>query len=348
MCVCLFYKRLYNEMNDSRLTVLKELYDNTFGARDEIQNMIQENLNRMDEISVILNSVEESETIDYKVFSPRSANNIYKDKITKYKEEKEKLQNRNNDYYRKLETYDRQLSDIKELMKSISDDEESISKSLAILDIQEKERIRIARELHDSSLQNLTHIIHEIELSSKFIDQDPIRAKLELASCSQNLRQVINEIRDTIFNLRPMSFDDLGFKQCIENFIDECRKQFKDCIIEYEVDDVILNKEDISDSTLFLVTLYRVIQEALINSLKHSGANKLTLFIKNKDDKIFVNIIDNGKGFCIDNMTEGKDNKEKHFGLSIMRERIYFLRGAIEISSEPDVGTKIDIIVPKL
>lgn len=327
-------------MNNDRIIVLRELYENTLNTKEEIQNMIQNNLNRLEEISVFLNSVEKCETIDYKVFSPRSAENKYKDKITEYKLEREKIQNNNNNYNKRIEEYDKQLINIKELIRSISDDEINQSRNLTILDIQEKERIRIARELHDSSLQNLTHIIHEIELSSMFIDQDPIRAKLELASCSQNLKRTINEIRDTIFDLRPMSFDDLGFKQCIENFIDVCRKQFNNCLVEYEIDEIV-------ESNLYLATLYRVIQEAVTNSLKHSEAGKLTLIIKDRGDSLIVNVEDNGKGFLVDNITEDKDNREKHFGLSIMKERIFLLNGTIEIDSRSDTGTKIEIIVPK-
>lgn len=324
-------------MSNDRLTVLKKVYDSTFIARDEIKDILQSNMNRLEEISVFLNSVEQSETIDYKVFSPRNAENIHKDKIAEFKEERDRLQSSNNYYNEKLEHYDKQLSDIKQLIKSVSDDEKNEYRSLTILDIQEKERIRIARELHDSSLQNLTHIIHEIELSSMFIDQDPIRAKLELASCSQNLKQTINEIRETIFNLRPMSFDDLGFKQCIENFVDVCRKQFKITQIEYEID-------EIDESNLYLATLYRIIQEAVINSLKHSEADKIILLIKNEGDKLIVNVTDNGKGFLVNSIAE--DDKEKHFGLSIMKERIYLLNGSIEIDSQPDIGTTIKIIVP--
>lgn len=333
-------------MSDDKLSVLKELYDNTYNTREEVQGMIQNNMNRLEEISVFLNSVEQSETVDYKFFSPRSLENLHRDKIAEYKAEREKLQNSNNYYDEKLKTYEKQLIDIKKLIQTISDEKKDKYKNLTILDIQEKERIRIAREMHDSSLQNLTHIIHEIELSSKFIDQDPIRAKLELASCSKNLKHTINEIRDTIFNLRPMSFDDLGFKQCIENFVDVCRKQYKNFQIEYEIDDIdIINKEGTS---LYLVTLYRVIQEAVINSLKHSYAEKLTFFIRDKGDRLFVEIIDNGKGFLIDNILKDMDNKEKHFGLSIMKERIYLLNGSLNIDSQPDAGTKIEIVVPKL
>ncbi len=220
-----------------------------------------------------------------------------------------------------------------------------VNRRLSILNIQEKERSRIARELHDSSLQNLAHLVHSIELGTLFIDQDPIRAKLELASCSENLKQVINEIRDTVFNLRPMSFDDLGFKQCIENLVDNLKKQYKNFTFFYDVDDVSekYKKSENKDTfNLLLVTIYRVIQEAMINAVKHSGGNKLELTVKDENNELIVKIIDDGKGFSLE------ESDDKHFGISIMRERIFLLGGQFEITSKPEQGTRVYITVPLL
>jgi len=201
---------------------------------------------------------------------------------------------------------------------------------LLILDVQEKERGRIARELHDSSLQNLTHLIHELELSSMYMDEDPIRAKLELESCTQSLKQIISDIRDTIFNLRPMTFDDLGFKDCLKNEIESLKHQYTNCEIIYDVDDIVISKEDECKDicSLFLVTVYRVIQEALINSLKHSEASIIKVFVKNQNEKLSVEVNDNGKGFDLEEVLNDKD---KHFGMSIMKERITLLSGKIDI-----------------
>ena len=88
-----------------------------------------------------------------------------------------------------------------------------------ILTIQEDERKRIARDLHDTSLQNLAHLIHKIELSSMYIDVDPNQAKLELASVNKKLREIIDEIRSILFDLRPMTFDDLGLKAALERLL---------------------------------------------------------------------------------------------------------------------------------
>ena len=215
---------------------------------------------------------------------------------------------------------------------------------LMILDVQEKERSRIARELHDSSLQNLTHLIHELELSSMYMDEDPLRAKLELESCTQSLKQIIKDIRDTIFDLRPMTFDDLGFKDCLKNELESLKLQYTNCEIIDDVDDIIILKEEDKDiCNLFLVTIYRVIQEALINSLKHSDASKIMVLLKNYSEVLYVEINDNGKGFDLEEVLK---NSDKHFGMSIMKERITLLSGKIDIVTNTN-GTIVKINIPK-
>ena len=102
-----------------------------------------------------------------------------------------------------------------------------------LLNRQEMDRKRIANELHDTSVQDLTHIIHQIELAGLYIDVDPTKAKLELAGINEEIRKIIKDIRNTIFDLRPMSFDDLGLKEALEQYIDDLKNR---CNIEIEVD----------------------------------------------------------------------------------------------------------------
>lgn len=215
---------------------------------------------------------------------------------------------------------------------------------LIILDIQEKERSRIASELHDSSLQNLTHLVHSLELCSMYIDRDPISAKLELESCSQELKKVISEIRDTIFDLRPMTFDDLGFKECIETSVSDLKRQFKESIVFCEVDNIVISQDD-NINNMYLVTLYRIIQEALMNALKHSKAKNISLHVKDTGHEVKAEVIDDGIGFIPE---KNIDDGAKHFGISIMKERVCLIKGKVQIISSPGCGTKVEIIIPKL
>ena len=102
---------------------------------------------------------------------------------------------------------------------------------------QELDRKRIASELHDTSLQDLTHIIHQLEFAGLFIDMDPTKAKLELEDISNQLRKIIQDIRNTIFDLRPMSFDDLGIDEAINEYIQFLQKKYS-IIINTQIDDI--------------------------------------------------------------------------------------------------------------
>lgn len=207
-----------------------------------------------------------------------------------------------------------------------------------ILRIQEEDRRRIAGELHDTSLQNLAHLIHQIELSNLYIDKDPIRAKLELSVVNKNLKNIIDEIRNIIFDIRPMTFDDLGLRAALERLVDNiCEKHnYK---INLEIDEIVCEND------LILLTIYRIVQEGFHNIVKHSGADKVFLQCKCVNDICFIRIKDNGKGFE-QNLIDKNDNK--HFGLSVMKERVNLIGGIIEINSEPDKGTDIKVRIPLL
>lgn len=335
--------RLSFTMNKEDFSVLEEIYENCIKEKKHIEESLQNLQNKKEEMHVHLLSLKESEDSDAKFFSPRSLDEINKDEIEQTNSIIEEIDNDIYVHQNRIIDLTGQISKLSRLVKS----EDNDYKHLKVLDIQEKERSRVARELHDSSLQNLTHLVHTIELSSMFIDQDPIRAKLELMSCSKNLKQIIDDIRDTIFDLRPMSFDDLGFRQCIENFIDGLKRQYKNCEIIYELDEIEFCESDDEklkeEYSLFLMTLYRIIQEAVTNALKHAEADKVEFYIKKEIDNLHISIIDNGKGFDVKSVM---DNPGRHFGLSIMQERISLLSGKIKFDSELGAGTKIEISVP--
>ena len=221
-------------------------------------------------------------------------------------------------------------------MKVDKKDKKELKKNLAVINIQEEDRQRIARDLHDTSLQNLAHIIHKIELAGMFIDKDPVKAKLELAVIKKDLKAIIEDIRNTIFNLRPMTFDDLGLKAALERLLLEFNDK-RNYQIQVDIDEISC------ETQLILVTLYRVVQECFSNIKKHSGADKVIFLCKQKQDMISIDIEDNGKGFSEDEVEKKND---KHFGISVMSERVNLIEGKIVIHSKIGAGTKVHIEVP--
>lgn len=326
-------------MNDDQLKTLDELLKDRLQEKKKIEKELSKNLNRIKEINTFLDSM--TEASDFKVFSPRTAESLHREEIKEVREEKDKLEIDNDSYYKKIGKIEGDIERISFLIEEHKKTKGNLH--LIILDMQEKERGRIARELHDSSIQNLTHLIHGLELSSLYIDKDPIQAKLELESCSQTLKKAIDEIRDTVFDLRPMSFDDLGFNQCIEILIDTLKTQNPEFTFISDVDIFDTKVEnDQKNYQLFLVSVYRIVHEALLNAVKHSKGSKVELSIKKTDDHLIIKVIDNGKGFI------KKDGcpADKHFGISVMQERVFLLGGIFEINSNVGVGTRIFISFP--
>ena len=206
-----------------------------------------------------------------------------------------------------------------------------------MMEMLETERKRIVSALHDTSLQNIAHLVHMIELASLYIDKDPARAKMELNSVSKGLHNVIEDIRSTIFNLRPMTFDDLGLKASFERLLDFLNAD-KDYIMDVEIDDVSCETDD-----YFCIILYRVVQECLLNIKKHSQATRVLFHCKKTEQKYEILIQDNGKGFTKE---EAEDKANSHFGLALIHEGVNLLNGTIHVSSAIGRGTTIDIKIP--
>lgn len=211
-------------------------------------------------------------------------------------------------------------------------------KGLGILEAQEVERQRIARDLHDTTVQNLTSLVHKSELCVKLIDIDTIRAKLELNVMSNTLKMIINDMRGIIYNLKPMTLDDLGLTITIQRYANKITN-----LNNIHVK-VTANDEPNDILPVFKLTIFRIIQEACNNIIKHANATFIYLDLNYEENRINLAIKDNGIGFDINKFNSS--DKVSSFGLSIMKERISLLSGSLEIKSEYGKGTLITVTIP--
>lgn len=228
-----------------------------------------------------------------------------------------------------------------EVGKSNSVDNNLIDYSTKLLETQEMDRNRISRELHDSTVQNLTSLGHKMEYCSKLIDRDPIRVKLELQSMIELNKEIINDMREIIYDLRPMSLNNIGLISTVEAYCLHLRR--------YDNMDVVFKVEGVEQglTSIVSVTLYRIIQEACNNAVRHSKANRIDIRIAFLDHHIELDIEDNGVGFDINKVEERSKEDILHgFGLSTMRERARLLSGSFSIDTSPGAGTKIHVFVP--
>ena len=217
--------------------------------------------------------------------------------------------------------------------------EEFHMKQFSVLDVQEKERQRIARDLHDSSLQDLTHLIHQVELCSLYIDEDSVKAKLELATIESGLRKVIDDIRNRIYDLRPMTFDDLGLRETLLNLFSLLNLDGNFEIIS-DIDEISSDSTDEKKQVL-LIMIYRIIQECVQNALKHSKGNQIKVSLKEGAASYSIKVKDNGIGFDLAEAAK----KDRHFGLCVVNERVFLLNGKIQIDTKN--GTSIMIEIPQ-
>lgn len=208
-----------------------------------------------------------------------------------------------------------------------------------ILEAIESDRKRIAMDLHDSTVQMLTMLIHRAELCEKLVDMDTTRTKLELMTMMVSLKSTINEIRETIFNLRPMSIDDLGLIATVERYV-IMLKQHISCSINLHIEN-----EEMELPSIVKLSIFRIIQEACSNAIKYSECTELKICINFWNDEIEVIISDNGIGFDHNNKKNAEGCVLNNFGISMMKDRVYLLSGKINIQSNED-GTIVNIHVP--
>lgn len=213
-------------------------------------------------------------------------------------------------------------------------------KGLSILEAQEIERQRIARELHDTTVQNLTSMVHKSELCVKLIDIDSIRAKLELNAMSNTLKSVINDMRGIIYNLKPMTLDDLGLTITVQRYANKIM-DLNNVYVKVQA-----NQETKEILPVIKLTLFRIIQEACNNVIKHASASEIDIDITYEEHRVKVVIIDDGAGFTMEGLPPTTSEQSSSFGLSIMRERTSLLSGSLEIQTEKGKGTVITVIVP--
>lgn len=213
-------------------------------------------------------------------------------------------------------------------------------KGLSNLEAQEIERQRIARELHDTTVQNLTSMVHKSELCVKLIDIDSIRAKLELKAMGNTLKSIINELRGIIYNLKPMTLDDLGLTITVQRYANRIM-DLNNIFVKVQA-----NQETSNILPVIKLTLFRIIQEACNNALKHANATEIDINITYDEHKVKVEIADNGTGFNMEGLPPATSEHTSSFGLSNMRERTSLLSGSLDIKTEKGKGTVITVIVP--
>ncbi len=207
---------------------------------------------------------------------------------------------------------------------------------LKIIEAQEKEKKRISRDIHDGPAQSLANVIYKAEYASKVIDSSPNKAKKEISFLQDDVRNILKDIRKIIYDLMPMSLDDLGLVPTVKKMVSNIMDTTKIHV------DLKVQQDSVIENSLVNLMAFRVIQESFNNIVKHSECKKVLFSIEINQETIEMDIIDNGKGFDVLEVMENANG----YGLYNMKERIDIVNGLFNISSEPKKGTHIRVSIP--
>lgn len=208
-----------------------------------------------------------------------------------------------------------------------------------IIQAQEDERKRVARDIHDGPAQSMANVVLRAEICEKLLDSDINELRKELAELKAMVKGSLVEIRRIIFNLRPMVLDDLGLAPTLRRFLEALKEETG---VAAEL--VVLGKEQRLPGTVE-VTVFRLIQEAVNNARKHARPGRILVRLEFTDTKVNLQVKDDGIGFDVEEARE-KSSKNKSFGLLSMEERVDLLGGELHITSAPGKGTTVSAQIP--
>ena len=203
---------------------------------------------------------------------------------------------------------------------------------------QEEERRRIARDLHDDTVQSLIAIGQRLELARDMVDDDPAEAVNQLRDLRRMVTHTTDNVREFSRNLRPAALEDLGLVAALQHLVNNL-SQKSGVAVAFGIEG---SAEGLSPD--MEVAIYRIVQEALTNVRKHAGATQVQLEARFLPEMVQITIRDNGVGFAVpEEMAELAS--QGHFGLMGLKERAQLFGGQVTIESNN--GTSMQISMPR-
>ena len=205
----------------------------------------------------------------------------------------------------------------------------------ALTNAQEAERGRVARELHDDTVQRLVALGQGVERAQRAVERDPALALERLKALRAEITAMVQSVRTIIGDLRPPALEELGLIPALELLIKRGAEELPKVTVE--VTGAPRRLDPSSELALF-----RILQEAWSNSRRHADARRVLIRFDYTQQGLDVSFEDDGKGFTPDEATQ----RRGRFGLLGMGERAMLVGGTLDIASAPGQGTRITIEMP--
>ncbi len=204
-----------------------------------------------------------------------------------------------------------------------------------LIQTQEAERQRLARNMHDGPAQALSNFILQTEIAMRLFDRDQAKAKEELGALKNSASSTFQKVRGFIFELRPMMLDDLGLIPTLTRYIESVKAQSG---LDIRFNSFGMEKRL---ESYLEVMIFRAVQELLSNAILYSQAAQVKVQIESAGGEVRLAVEDNGKGFDTNIL-----DQVSGMGLKIISDRVEMLGGEINIDSVANQGTKVSFAIP--
>lgn len=214
---------------------------------------------------------------------------------------------------------------------------------IRIIQAQEEERQRLARQMHDGPAQSMTNFILQAEICQKLFDRDPTRAAEELNNLKGSASKTFQKIRDFIFDLRPMMLDDLGVVPTVRRYVDSFKEK-NDINTELEIIGEERRMENHRE-----VLIFRSIQDLMGLARDYASPTHVKVRLNINGNPIRIMVEDNGRGFDASGVFA--DDEETYHdprvqGLVMLRQKYELVGGTISVESSEDAGTSVRLELP--
>ena len=209
-----------------------------------------------------------------------------------------------------------------------------------IIQAQEKERLRISLQMHDGPAQSMSNLVLRAEICQRLMDRDLDQARAELGALKSAINTTLQDTRRFIFDLRPMILDDLGLIPTLRRYVQQVSDKHK-----LEVNLMIQNMDGRLPGH-YEVAIFRFVQEALNNVVRHANASQARVLLDNSGGTIHVVIEDDGGGFHVSDVLADESGR-RNMGIETLRQQAeMLLRGEFGIESAIGRGTRVAAVVP--
>lgn len=210
-----------------------------------------------------------------------------------------------------------------------------------MIEIQEQEHRKLARDLHDGPTQTMAVIAMRLGVARRLLERDPKATADELAKIEDLARRTTKEIRHMLFTLRPLELESQGLIGALKAMAEKTHETYDQNVI-VEAEENVITRLEMSKQTI----IFYIAEEAINNACKYAQANHIWVRMKNYDeDLVLLEVQDDGVGFDKDHVEASYDRRGS-LGLKNMSERTEMVNGIFNLDSEIGKGTTIRVLIP--